>query len=66
MNKYTLNNPPVFLEWEDSERGVDCRGCVGCIHKDNFRRHESAYGGLGLCPRLKNLNGTGAAPGPAA
>jgi hypothetical protein len=62
MNKtYTLNDPPIFLEWGRGERGIDCQGCAGCIHKDNFRRHEEAYGGLGLCPRLKKLD-----PGPAA
>ena len=66
MNKtYTLNDPPVFQEWHDFGRSVDCQGCVGCIHKDNFRRHEETEGGLGLCPRLKNPNGTGAVPGPA-
>ena len=64
-NIYSLNDPPVFREWPEG-RGVICEGCVGCLHKDNFRRHEEAAGGLGLCLRLKNLNGAGAAPGPAA
>jgi hypothetical protein len=55
---YTLNDPPVFYQCEGGNRSIDCQGCVGCIYKDRFQRHEETEGGLGLCQRLKNISPT--------
>lgn len=45
-----MEQPPII-----NENGmIDCRDCLGCIHKGAYRRNPRAYGGLDLCPRLSN------------